>query len=132
MSTASTVATPEQVFDFYDMLPKQGVDVANKPLDTATDISAGRLPTGAVVLQAGSFKQATEAEKMVAQLALAGVRVENTACIGAGRDLVSGSHRPHRDGRGTERRTSEAERCRDCDDAGRPGQRCFPALTESS
>lgn len=74
MSTASTVATPEQVFDFYDMLPKQGVDVANKPLDTTTDISAGRLPTGAVVLQAGSFKQATEAEKMVAQLALAGVQ----------------------------------------------------------
>ena len=56
------------------MLPKQEVDVANKPLDTATDISAGRLPTGAVVLQAGSFKQATEAEKMVAQLALAGVQ----------------------------------------------------------
>ena len=74
IATASTVGTPEQVFDFYDMLPKQGVDVANKPLDTATDISAGRLPTGAVVLQAGSFKRATEAEKMVAQLALAGVQ----------------------------------------------------------
>jgi cell division protein FtsN len=31
------------------------------------------LPTGDVVLQAGSFKQATEAEKMLAQLALVGI-----------------------------------------------------------
>ena len=39
----------------------------------AVSAATGRLPTGAVVLQAGSFKQATEAEKMVAQLAMAGV-----------------------------------------------------------
>jgi cell division septation protein DedD len=61
-----------QNFEFYDMLPKQEVDVpsSRRPLEEG---HADRLPTGDVVLQAGSFKQATEAEKMVAQLALAGV-----------------------------------------------------------
>lgn len=61
-----------QDFDFYDMLPKQEVDVPNSKR-ALEDGHADRLPTGDVVLQAGSFKQATEAEKMVAQLALAGV-----------------------------------------------------------
>ena len=61
-----------QDFDFYDMLPKQEVDVPNSKR-ALEEGHADRLPTGDVVLQAGSFKQATEAEKMVAQLALAGV-----------------------------------------------------------
>jgi cell division protein FtsN len=72
--SASTSLPEEQVFDFYDMLPKQELDV---PMSVpATDTSAeraDRLPTGDVILQAGSFKQPTEAEKMVAQLALAGI-----------------------------------------------------------
>ena len=65
--------TAEQNFEFYDMLPKQEVAVATKPPKSDAAATAARLPTGAVVLQAGSFKQATEAEKMVGQLANAGV-----------------------------------------------------------
>ena len=60
--------------DFYDMLPKQEVEVPEKA--KAPTSAAGThtpLPTGDVVLQAGSFKQSTEAEKMQAQLALLGI-----------------------------------------------------------
>jgi cell division protein FtsN len=66
-----TPAEPE--LDFYDLLPKQEVEV---PKGSRTVSDAGPqapLPTGDVVLQAGSFKQATEAEKMQAQLALIGI-----------------------------------------------------------
>ncbi len=71
---ASNVSrTAEQNFDFYEMLPKQEVEVASKPSKSNPTATAGRLPTGAIILQAGSFKQSTEAEKMVAQLAIAGV-----------------------------------------------------------
>lgn len=69
---SSASGSEPQEFDFYDMLPKQEVDVPHSG-QAVEDGSADRLPTGDVVLQAGSFKQATEAEKMVAQLALAGV-----------------------------------------------------------
>jgi cell division protein FtsN len=66
-----TQADPE--LDFYDLLPKQEVEV---PEGSRAANDAGLrapLPTGDVVLQAGSFKQATEAEKMQAQLALVGI-----------------------------------------------------------
>jgi cell division protein FtsN len=56
------------------MLPKQEVEVPEKA--KAPTSAAGThtpLPTGDVVLQAGSFKQSTEAEKMQAQLALLGI-----------------------------------------------------------
>jgi len=77
---ANVPPTAEQDFDFYDMLPRQEVEVATKSGD-ADSAATGRLPTGAVVLQAGAFKQATEAEKMVAQLAVAGVdsKVQRTS-----------------------------------------------------
>ena len=69
--TADAPAAPE--LDFYDMLPKQEVDVPGQtPRDTSPS-NAAPLPTGDVVLQAGSFKQATEAEKMQAELALVGI-----------------------------------------------------------
>lgn len=60
--------------EFYDLLPKQELDVS-ETAKSGSGPSAARppLPTGDAVLQAGSFKQATEAEKMVAQLALHGV-----------------------------------------------------------
>jgi cell division protein FtsN len=65
-------ASPE--LDFYDMLPKQEVEVpgAAPARDDASRAKAP-LPTGDVLLQAGSFKQASEAEKMQAQLALVGI-----------------------------------------------------------
>jgi cell division protein FtsN len=80
---ASEVATDESAvpaqenagpqLDFYDVLPKQEVEVPEK---NKTAVAAGAktpLPTGNIVLQAGSFKQSTEAEKMQAQLALLGI-----------------------------------------------------------
>jgi cell division protein FtsN len=59
--------------DFYDMLPKQEVDVPRETSKSGTNAAKTPLPTGDAVLQAGSFKQATEAEKMQAQLALVGI-----------------------------------------------------------
>jgi cell division protein FtsN len=59
--------------DFYDMLPKQEVEIASEPAKTAAAGARAPLPTGDVILQAGSFKQAPEAEKMQAQLALLGI-----------------------------------------------------------
>ncbi|MCE3285173.1 MAG: hypothetical protein K0R70_1429 [Steroidobacteraceae bacterium] len=59
-------------FGFYEMLPKQEVEVGSEPgLRPATARSP--LPTGDVVLQAGSFKQQGEAEKLIAKLAYLGV-----------------------------------------------------------
>ncbi len=66
----SAPANPE--LDFYDMLPKQEVEVpAHAKGARAT--SRSPLPTGGVVLQAGSFKQQVEAEKMLAKLAYLGI-----------------------------------------------------------
>jgi cell division protein FtsN len=67
-ATETAPQAPE--LDFYDLLPKQEVDVAADGDSTAPRTP---LPTGDVILQAGSFKLSTEAEKMVAQLALVGV-----------------------------------------------------------
>jgi cell division protein FtsN len=70
----SSPDTADPGYDFYDMLPKQEVEVPEAKDATARgDRINTPLPTGDAVLQAGSFKQATEAEKMVAQLALHGV-----------------------------------------------------------
>jgi cell division protein FtsN len=70
-TTADTPAAPE--LDFYDMLPKQEVEVPGKSGKTSSAGAKTPLPTGDAVLQAGSFKQSTEAEKMQAQLALVGI-----------------------------------------------------------
>jgi len=70
---AGTGATAEPDLDFYDMLPKQEVEVPGRPPQTSSARPRTPLPTGDAVLQAGSFKQSTEAEKMQAQLALVGI-----------------------------------------------------------
>jgi hypothetical protein len=66
-----TTAAPD--LDFYDLLPKQEVQLPEGPTSAKDTASRAPLPTGDVVLQAGSFKQAPEAEKMQAQLALVGI-----------------------------------------------------------
>jgi cell division protein FtsN len=71
VTAADTTAEPE--LDFYDMLPKQEVEVPGKSGKAAASATKTPLPTGGAVLQAGSFKQSTEAEKMQAQLALVGI-----------------------------------------------------------
>jgi cell division protein FtsN len=71
VTVAETPAGPE--LDFYDMLPKQEVEVPGRSGRASAPAAKTPLPTGGAVLQAGSFKQSTEAEKMQAQLALVGV-----------------------------------------------------------
>jgi cell division protein FtsN len=69
-------------YNFYDMLPKQEVEVADAALDRTRAGKAARapLPRGDVVLQAGSFKQQVEAEKLIAKLAYLGIdaRIQRT------------------------------------------------------
>jgi cell division protein FtsN len=57
-------------YDFYDMLPKQEVEV---PKDAGAKAAGSALPKGDVTLQAGSFKNVAEAEKLQAQLAQYGI-----------------------------------------------------------
>jgi cell division protein FtsN len=71
VTAADTTAEPS--LDFYDMLPKQEVEVPGRSGKAAASAAKTPLPTGGAVLQAGSFKQSTEAEKMQAQLALVGI-----------------------------------------------------------
>jgi cell division protein FtsN len=71
ISTAEAPVGPE--LDFYDMLPKQELEVPGNSAKAASLAAKTPLPTGDAVLQAGSFKQSTEAEKMQAQLALVGI-----------------------------------------------------------
>jgi cell division protein FtsN len=70
---AASSTTTEPDLDFYDMLPKQEVEVPSTPAKSGPSKARTPLPTGDAMLQAGSFKQSTEAEKMLAQLALVGV-----------------------------------------------------------
>jgi cell division protein FtsN len=58
-------------YDFYDMLPKQEVEVPDAPASTQAARSA--LPKGDITLQAGSFKRVAEAERLQARLAQYGV-----------------------------------------------------------
>jgi cell division protein FtsN len=69
-ATAATGAGPD--FDFYDMLPKQEVEVPDTGRKPG-GASVAPLPTGEVVLQAGAFKQEAEADRMIAKLAVNGV-----------------------------------------------------------
>lgn len=68
-------------FEFYDLLPKQEVDVSDAKGASSPATPRPPLPTGDAVLQAGAFKQATEAEKLVARLALHGIsaRIQRTS-----------------------------------------------------
>jgi cell division protein FtsN len=77
---ASAKAPPEDVpvpadagadLTFYDMLPKQEVEVPEGP--SSAKPAGASLPKGDITLQAGSFKQVAEAEKLQAQLAQYGV-----------------------------------------------------------
>jgi cell division protein FtsN len=74
-ATAPTVEPPPATdaaagYDFYDMLPKQEVEV---PGSGEKGVASSALPKGDVTLQAGSFKQPDEAEKLQARLAQYGI-----------------------------------------------------------
>ncbi len=72
VSASSAPGTSGSDLEFYDVLPKQEVEVPEQ-VTAAGSATRTPLPTGDAVLQAGSFKQSTEAEKMQAQLALLGI-----------------------------------------------------------
>jgi cell division protein FtsN len=63
---------PAKDFTFYDDLPRQEVEVPTGA-DKSSGKSAPNLPAGDVVLQAGSFKQPAEADKLQAKLAQYGI-----------------------------------------------------------
>jgi hypothetical protein len=66
--------TPARPYDFYDMLPKFEVVVPEKEKDVKPDIRpAPETRRGTYVLQAGTYKNAADAERMRAQLALQGI-----------------------------------------------------------
>lgn len=64
---------PAQDYGFYTILPEQQVDVPAGPPPKEKPTISSPLPKGDVVLQAGSFKQYEQAEKLQAKLALAGI-----------------------------------------------------------
>jgi hypothetical protein len=63
---------PSDDLTFYDILKNQEVEI---PADSGTQPAAGgsHLPKGDVTLQAGSFKQSVEADKLQARLATLGI-----------------------------------------------------------
>jgi cell division protein FtsN len=79
---AAPVATapeqPQPSFDFYEVLPEQTIDVDVDPADLPTERPRSERP--AYLLQAGSFRQAEDADRRRAELLLLGLepRVEET------------------------------------------------------
>lgn len=61
-------------YDFYEMLPKFEVVVPEKEPEVRRDLPAATIERpGAYVLQAGTFTKADDAQRVRAQLALAGI-----------------------------------------------------------
>jgi cell division protein FtsN len=76
--TPAQAAAPQPSFDFYEVLPEQRIDVDVDPADLpqARDRDDGPV----YLLQAGSFRQADDADRRRAELLLLGLepRVEET------------------------------------------------------
>jgi cell division protein FtsN len=70
----SSADEPAKSYDFYDMLPKFEVVVPEKDKDVRPDIkSVPETRRGTYVLQAGSYKNFADADRVRAKLALQGV-----------------------------------------------------------
>jgi cell division protein FtsN len=70
-------AVPAKSYDFYDMLPKFEVVVPEKEKDVKPDIRpVPETRRGTYVLQAGSYKNFADAERVRAQLALQGIEAK--------------------------------------------------------
>jgi cell division protein FtsN len=71
---AGAPETPAKTYDFYDMLPKFEVVVPEKDKDVKPDIRpVPETRRGTYVLQAGSYKNFADADRVRAQLALQGI-----------------------------------------------------------
>lgn len=65
---------PAKSYDFYDMLPKFEVVVPEKEKDVKPDLRAApETRPGTYVLQAGSYRNFSDADRIRAQLALQGI-----------------------------------------------------------
>jgi len=66
--------TTERRFDFYEMLPKFEVVIPEEDLDVKPDVKPQPVESeGVYVLQAGSFSEYVDADRMKARLALLGI-----------------------------------------------------------
>jgi cell division protein FtsN len=74
-SDPTAAAKPSQKYDFYEMLPNFEVVVPEKDKEVKRDLPAGAPieRPGVYVLQAGSYRNQADAERVRAQLALQGV-----------------------------------------------------------
>ena len=73
-SESGAVEAPTKSYDFYSMLPKFEVVVPEKEKDVRPDIrGVPETRRGTYVLQAGSYKNFADADRVRAQLALQGV-----------------------------------------------------------
>ncbi len=71
---ASATDEPAKAYDFYDMLPKFEVVVPEKDKDVRPDVRpVPETRRGTYVLQAGSYKNFADADRVRAQLALQGI-----------------------------------------------------------
>ena len=71
---AGAIEEPAKSYDFYDQLPKFEVVVPEKEKDVKPDVRAvPETRRGTYVLQAGSYKNFADADRIRAQLALQGV-----------------------------------------------------------
>jgi cell division protein FtsN len=71
---AGAAEEPAKAYDFYDMLPKFEVVVPEKDKDVRPDLKpVPETRRGTYVLQAGSYKNFADADRVRAQLALQGV-----------------------------------------------------------
>jgi cell division protein FtsN len=72
--TAAASAEGGERYDFYDMLPNFEVVVPEKDRDVKRDQRAARIERpGVYVLQAGSYRNVADAERVRAQLSLQGI-----------------------------------------------------------
>ncbi len=71
---AETPPAETESYDFYNVLPKFEVVVPEKDKDVRRDVPAQPVEKqGSYILQAGSYKDFNEADRIRAQLALAGI-----------------------------------------------------------
>ncbi|HEU4624936.1 MAG TPA: SPOR domain-containing protein [Steroidobacteraceae bacterium] len=71
---ADAVAEGADRYDFYEMLPNFEVVVPEKDRDVKRDLPAAKIERpGVYVLQAGSYRNQADAERVRAQLALQGI-----------------------------------------------------------
>jgi cell division protein FtsN len=81
-SEAAAPGETAETYDFYEMLPKFEVVVPEKDKEVRRDLPASQVDrSGVYVLQAGSYRNQADAERVAAQLKLQGIdaRVQRVA-----------------------------------------------------